>query len=101
MQSIRARFLATVVLSTVLALAMAAWIFIELFSLSYQRRVDLELTALVNQITGSLEFDQSGPLLTPTLFGDPRFEQAYRGTYWQIVDVENDLRLQPRQVPER
>lgn len=93
MHSIRARFLTTAIISTCLTLALSAWIFTGLFSQSYLRRVDQELTELINQIAGSLEFDDNGLVQPPILISDRRFEKAYGGTYWQIEDIENNRRL--------
>ncbi|MCB1754883.1 MAG: HAMP domain-containing histidine kinase [Gammaproteobacteria bacterium] len=93
MHSIRTRFLTTAIISTCLALALSAWIFTELFSQSYLRRVDLELTELINQLAGSIEFDANGLIRPPAPTSDRRFEKAYSGAYWQIEDSKNNRRL--------
>jgi signal transduction histidine kinase len=86
MMSLRARFFLVSVASVSVALLLALWFLVELFSDSYGRRIDAELTSHVNTLAGVLRFAPDGALMAPESPADNRFRQPYSGLYWQIDD---------------
>ena len=93
MMSIRARFFIISAASVTIALLLAAWFLVELFSDNYGRRIDAELTEHINELTGALAFSADGGLLPPEGPADNRFRRAYGGLYWQINDPAKNAEL--------
>jgi hypothetical protein len=83
--SLRLRLLLAGAVSTVVALAIAAYGLTVLFERHVERRIDAELTVYLNQITAGLEPAEGGiaPATPPS---DPRFEVPLSGLYWQVLD---------------
>ncbi|AHK47176.1 putative sensory transduction histidine kinase (plasmid) [Ensifer adhaerens OV14] len=88
-KSIRGRFLLVSVISVILALIMASFVLINLFTLNLERRIDEELTGHINNIAGTLRFAADGNIELPDRPVERRFNEPYGGVYWQ---VEDDLR---------
>lgn len=93
MMSLRARFFLVSVVSVTVALLLALWFLMELFSDSYGRRIDAELTGHVNVLAGAVRFAPDGVLQAPESPADNRFRQAYSGLYWQIDDPARSATL--------
>ncbi len=93
MLSIRSRFIIVSLVSVTLALSLAAWFFIGLFTANLERRIDAELTGHLNLLAGTLEFSADGTLKKPDGPRDNRFFQAYGGLYWQIFDPVKQTEL--------
>ena len=88
-KSIRGRFLLVSVMSVILALIMASFVLLNLFTLNVERRIDEELTGHINNIAGTLRFAADGDIELPDRPIERRFNEPYGGLYWQ---VEDDLR---------
>lgn len=84
--SIRGRFLIVSAASVLLAMTLAAFVFVSLFTRSLERRIDEELAGHINLFAGTLQFAADGTLEKPAGPTDRRFEQPYGGLYWQIED---------------
>ena len=98
MRSIRVNFLlvSAAIISAVLILA--GFIFLALFSQNLERRVHEELKNYVNQLAAEIEFTPDGQLMPPASLSDLRFDNAYSGLYWQIVDSEAGQQLRSRSL---
>jgi hypothetical protein len=70
--SLRLRLLLAGAVSTVVALAIAAYGLTVLFERHVERRIDAELTVYLNQITAGLEPAEGG-IAPAALPADPRF----------------------------
>ena len=84
--SIRTRFILVSIVSVVAALSLAAFVFVELFTRSIERRLDQELTDHLNNIAGEIGFSADGAVRLPDRPTDIRFATPYGGLYWQMTD---------------
>jgi signal transduction histidine kinase len=85
-RSIRIRFVIVSLLSVAVALSLAAFAFVELFTRSIEHRLDQELTDHLNNIAGQIEFAPDGAVRLPDQPTDIRFTTPYGGLYWQMID---------------
>ncbi|MBW8299870.1 MAG: HAMP domain-containing histidine kinase [Hydrogenophaga sp.] len=93
MRSIRRRFLIVSAASVLLAMVLAAMVFVSLFSRNLERRIDEELTGHINLFAGTLRFAADGTLDLPDRPVDRRFTEPYGGLYWQVEDDRNKRQL--------
>jgi signal transduction histidine kinase len=93
MRSIRLRFLLVSLIGITMALSLAAWFFVALFTRNLQARIDGELSGYIGRLAATLQFDDSGALERPQQLADNRFYQPYGGLYWQIEDEAQSVRL--------
>jgi signal transduction histidine kinase len=96
--SLRLRLLLAGVVSTIVALAIAAYGLTVLFERHVERRIDAELIVHLNQLTAHLEPSQNGQITLSTPPADPRFEVPLSGLYWQIVHEQNGTVLRSRSL---
>jgi signal transduction histidine kinase len=93
MKSIRFRFVALSLVGVTVALALAAWFFVTLFSANLSARIDTELTGHINRLAGTLTFSADGALQRPESPADNRFYLAYGGLYWQVEDLKTNTQM--------
>ncbi|GEO84063.1 MULTISPECIES: sensor histidine kinase [Alphaproteobacteria] len=86
MRSIRGRFLIVSAASVCLAMVLAAFVFVSLFTRGLERRIDDELTSHINLFAGTLRLTPDGTLELPDRPVDHRFTEPYGGLYWQVQD---------------
>lgn len=86
MHSIRGRFLIVSAASVLLAMVLASFVFVTLFTRNLERRIDDELTGHINRFAGTLRFAADGSLELPDRPADRRFSEPYGGLYWQVED---------------
>jgi signal transduction histidine kinase len=96
--SLRLRLLLAGVVSTILALAIAAYGLTVLFERHVERRIDAELSVHLNQLTAHLEPSEGGQITLTTQPADPRFEVPLSGLYWQIVHEQKGTVLRSRSL---
>lgn len=81
--SLRLRLWSAAAISLVLALAVSGFGLVYLFELHVERRVESELSALINQLIAATRFN--GELLEVQQgLSDPRFSLPLSGYYWQV-----------------
>ncbi|MGR6430068.1 ATP-binding protein [Rhizobium sp. PAMB 3174] len=93
MRSIRLRFLIVSLIGITIALSLAAWFFVILFTRNLQARIDGELSGYIGRLAATLQFDDAGALKRPEQLADNRFYQPYGGLYWQIEDAVQSVRM--------
>ncbi|MGV8938045.1 MAG: sensor histidine kinase [Allorhizobium sp.] len=98
MRSIRGRFLAVSVVSVSLALTLAGFFFVSLFTRGLENRIDQELTSHVNNLAGTLQFAADGSVILPEGLTDRRFVDPYGGLYWQIEDDARGQQLRSKSL---
>ncbi|MBR0554722.1 HAMP domain-containing histidine kinase [Ciceribacter sp. L1K23] len=92
-RSIRGRFLLVSLVTVVLALSLAGIAFVELFTRTFEKRIDEELADHGTNIAGGIRFSAEGSLTLPDRPVDARFNEPYGGLYWQIVDDRTSEQL--------
>jgi signal transduction histidine kinase len=85
-RSIRLRLLLLACAGVLAALALAGFGLTELFGRHIERRVAQELDVSIVQIAANLDIDATGKLRLPAGPSQPRFQEAYSGLYWQVLD---------------
>jgi signal transduction histidine kinase len=82
--SLRTRLIAAAAAWAVVGLIAAGLVLRLAFEDSVQRSFQLRLMATLRSLVAAVEADADGGLRLLRPVGDPRFEQAYTGWYWQI-----------------
>ena len=83
--SLRLRLLAATVVALAVALLLAGFFLASQFREHVQRQFAVTLTAQLDQLTASLEFDAAGqPQIDVQTVSDPRWSRPYSGNYWQL-----------------
>lgn len=83
--SLRFRLLAATVVALAAALLLAGLFLASQFREHVQRQFVVTLTAQLDQLTASLDFDAKGaPQIDEQASGDPRWTKPYSGNYWQL-----------------
>ncbi|MBT5263585.1 MAG: HAMP domain-containing histidine kinase [Rhodospirillaceae bacterium] len=90
--SLRARFLVIVALISLLALAAAGLVLIELFRGEVERQVESRLSGHLRELALFLEADAEGQPVLKDDPHDPRFARPYSGLYWQVTGSGGTLR---------
>jgi signal transduction histidine kinase len=92
-RSLRIRLLLLAAVAVTAALIIASIGLVSLFGRFAERRIGQELDTHIAQLAGNLRFDAKGALYLDAEPGDPRFEKAFSGLYWQVADEANDTKL--------
>lgn len=83
--SLRFRLLAATVVALAIALLLAGFFLASQFREHVQRQFAATLTAQLDQLTASLDFDATGrPRVDLQTVSDPRWSRPYSGNYWQL-----------------
>ncbi|HMN75988.1 MAG TPA: sensor histidine kinase [Burkholderiaceae bacterium] len=83
--SLRFRLLAATVVALAAALLLAGFFLASQFREHVQRQFTAALTAQLDQLTASLDFDAAGqPQIDIRTEIDPRWARPYSGNYWQL-----------------
>jgi signal transduction histidine kinase len=83
--SLRFRLLAATVVALAAALLLAGFFLASQFREHVQRQFTAGLTAQLDQLTASLDFDAAGqPQIDIRTEIDPRWARPYSGNYWQL-----------------
>lgn len=98
MRSIRGRFLLVSLASVSLALTLAGFFFVSLFTRGLENRIDEELTSHINNLAGTLQFAADGSVASPDGLDDRRFLEPYSGLYWQIDDDGRGQQLRSKSL---
>jgi signal transduction histidine kinase len=85
-RSLRVRLLLLAAIAVTAALLIASIGLVTLFGRFAERRIGQELDTHIAQLAGNLRFDAKGALFLDAEPGDPRFEKAFSGLYWQVSD---------------
>jgi len=93
MRSLHSRFIITSLIAVSVSLAAASGVLIQIFSDSYGRRIQSELTGHINRLAAVLRFTDNGKLKAPENPADNRFLIPYGGLYWQIDDPSDKEEL--------
>ena len=96
--SLRLRLLLAGIVSTIVALAIAAYGLTLLFERHVERRIDAELSVYLNQLTAHLEPSGNDTIALSAQPADPRFEVPLSGLYWQIVHEQKGTVLRSRSL---
>lgn len=97
-RSIRLRLLLLACAGVLAALALSGFGLTELFGRHIERRVAQELDVSIAQIAANLGIDASGKLRLAAEPSQPRFQQAYSGLYWQVLDETSQDVLRSRSL---
>lgn len=97
-RSLRLRLLVAAIASVTLALVIAGFGMVALFDRHVERRVDAELATYLRQLAGLIVFDAAGDMDMDGDPADPRFDQPYRGLYWQIEDADRHRIMRSRSL---
>lgn len=98
---LRTRLLAAAAASILIALVLAGLVLTFLFERHVQRRLDMELDALVRRLAAGLEFSAEGrPMMVPPL-AEAHFSTPFSGYYWQIDAVPGGAVLRARALWDR
>ncbi len=92
-RSLRIRLLLLAAAAVTAALIIASIGLVSLFGRFAERRIGQELDTHIAQLAGNLRFDAKGALYLDAEPGDPRFERAFSGLYWQVADETSDVKL--------
>jgi signal transduction histidine kinase len=92
-RSLRIRLLLLAAAAVTAALIIASIGLVSLFGRFAERRIGQELDTHIAQLAGNLRFDAQGALFLDAEPGDPRFEKAFSGLYWQVADEMNGVKL--------
>jgi signal transduction histidine kinase len=92
-RSLRVRLLLLAAIAVTAALMIASIGLVSLFGRFAERRIGQELDTHIAQLAGNLRFDAQGALFLDAEPGDPRFEKAFSGLYWQVADEANGAKL--------
>jgi signal transduction histidine kinase len=92
-RSLRIRLLLLAAVAVAVALIIASIGIVSLFGRYAERRIGQELDTHIAQLAGNLRFDAQGGLFLDAEPGDPRFEKAFSGLYWQVTDELKDTKL--------
>ncbi|WP_165855911.1 sensor histidine kinase [Marinobacter sp. JSM 1782161] len=96
--SINTRLLVAALVLVLLALPLAGVLLRYNFEQSVTTAFDQRLRSLLNVLVAGVEYDPaSGDLSMARSLGDPRFEQVFSGSYWQVSDG-NGLALTSRSL---
>ena len=83
--SLRFRLLAATVVALAIALLLAGFFLANQFREHVRQQFAAALTAQLDQLTASLDFDATGrPQLDLQSASDPRWSRPYSGNYWQL-----------------
>ncbi len=93
MSSLRIRLLFLATLAVTVAMILSAIGLTALFGRHIERRVGQELDTHILQLAGNLRFNPNGTLYLDSEPGDPRFERAFGGLYWLILDETTGVKL--------
>jgi signal transduction histidine kinase len=92
-RSLRIRLLLLAAAAVTAALIIASIGLVSLFGRFAERRIGQELDTHIAQLAGNLRFDANGALYLDAEPGDPRFEKAFSGLYWQVADETREVKL--------
>ena len=84
--SLRLRLWSVAAVSLVFALAAAGFGLVYLFELHVERRIESELSALLNQLIADTRFN-GDQLEVQQELADPRFAAPFSGYYWQVESL--------------
>jgi signal transduction histidine kinase len=89
--SLAFRLVAGAALWVIAALAVGGVILSSLFRDSVEQNFDARLIGLLESLVAVSEAEPGGPLRLTRPLGEPHFDQAYSGWYWQIGTVDGQL----------
>jgi signal transduction histidine kinase len=89
--SLRARLTLTALGTLTLVLAAGAWGLSAAFSAAVERGFDERLKTVLQTLVAEAEFAPDGSLTLGRPIGDPRFDQIYSGSYWQVSNAQGVL----------
>lgn len=89
--SLAFRLVAGAALWVIAALAVGGVILSSLFRDSVEQNFDARLIGLLESLVAVSEAEPGEPLRLARPLGEPRFEQAYSGWYWQIGTTDGQL----------
>lgn len=98
LRSLRIRLLVAATVSVGIALVIAGFGLVELFSHHVERRLDTELETYLNELIGRIEPDSAGGFTLTRPLSDPRFEEPLSGLYWQIQDDAHSVLIRSRSL---
>ncbi len=97
-RSLRFRLYVAALISIFAALLIAGMSLVVIFEHHVERRIGTELETYLNQITASVELDETGRITFNQPLADPRFNQPLSGLYWQIRDEVRPTLLRSRSL---
>ncbi|WP_078121790.1 sensor histidine kinase [Thiosocius teredinicola] len=98
LRSLRIRLLVAAAVSIGVALIVAGFGLVELFSHHVERRLDSELETHLTELIGRIEPDGNGGFRLTRPLSDARFEQPLSGLYWQIQDDKHRILKRSRSM---
>ena len=75
----------------IIALTAGAWGLSEAFAKAVERGFDERLKTVLQTLVAETESTDDGGVVLGRQIGDPRFEQIYSGSYWQISNASGVL----------
>lgn len=85
-QSLRLRVLGLAAFTIVAALALGGITLVTIFERHLERRVEQELAIRLLELARGFALDAAGAPVVTNVFADPRYENPYSGSYWQVSD---------------
>lgn len=82
--SLRVRLIAAAAIGLVIILALVGLVLVKVYEASVRRAFDQRLDSLVHTLIATAELDADGELVVEGDLGEPLFERAYSGWYWQM-----------------
>ncbi|MFO1187684.1 MAG: sensor histidine kinase [Alphaproteobacteria bacterium] len=82
--SLRFRLIAAAAIGLVLGLALVGFVLVKVYEGSVRRGFDQRLESLAHTLIATAEIDADGELVVAGDLGEPLFERAYSGWYWQM-----------------
>jgi len=95
--SLRLRLWSTAAISLIFALAAAGLGLVYLFELHVERRIETELSALLNQLIAATQFN-GDRLEVQQALSDPRFAVPLSGYYWQVESQVPQVLIRSRSL---
>jgi len=89
--SLQRRLTITALGGLMVVLALGAWGLSAAFRAAVERGFDERLKTVLQTLVAEAETTSDGRLVLSRPMGDPRFEQIYSGSYWQISNADGVL----------
>lgn len=84
LSSLRVRLIAAAVPGFVVSLALVGVVLVKIYEGAVRHAFDQRLESLAHTLIATAEIDADGELLIEGDLGEPLFERAYSGWYWQM-----------------
>ena len=90
-QSLRLRVLGLAAFTIVAALALGGITLVTIFERHLERRVEQELAIRLLELARGFALDAAGAPVVTSVFADPRYENPYSGSYWQVAATDGPV----------